>query len=437
MSWNPVLNFVLGVKNEYIKQFELITYSYKSGYTNNSESCLERWIRQLLELDENNEQYRTWQDMIDPLEINQHNNFILVRYGQYSNIYSGEVENSGEDFWDRYDGFYRECRSVVIDVENDCLALTPYKKFWNINELPETNIDIVREKIANARTVEFSDKLDGSMQSARWYNGEILMAGSQALDLENSWRLTDGYRMIKATSNYECMLKDFPELTFIFEYISLKDAHVVKYTKEQEGLYLIGVRHVTSGHEFGYKQIIDFANAYNIPTTKVFDKTLDQVMSELDDKSSDEAEGFVLNVDNKRFKIKYNDYCAIHKALSKLSSINLIIRMIADGKYDDLLSKLPEAYHTRVQKVANFVFGYTKETENQIADWYKKAPKDDKKTFMVWVNENVPKELKGYVRKTYENQEFSVIKKGIKEPFHYKKLNEMGVTNYKELFEDE
>lgn len=70
-----------------------------------------------------------------------------------------------------------------------------------------------------AHTVEFSNKLDGSMQSATWYNGEIVMAGSQAINPENSWRLQDGYRMIRALPGYEKMLKDFEHHTFIFEYM--------------------------------------------------------------------------------------------------------------------------------------------------------------------------------------------------------------------------
>lgn len=71
------------------------------------------------------------------------------------------------------------------------------------------------------------------MQSAHWYNKKIIMVGSQAINHNNSWRLQDGYRMINELPGYEKMLKN-PNFTFIFEYISLKDAHVVKYGKEQE-----------------------------------------------------------------------------------------------------------------------------------------------------------------------------------------------------------
>ena len=49
-------------------------------------------------------------------------------------------------FWDRYDGFYRECRSVVIDIEKECIVLCPFSKFFNINELEETSIENIQKE---------------------------------------------------------------------------------------------------------------------------------------------------------------------------------------------------------------------------------------------------------------------------------------------------
>lgn len=436
-SWNPVLNKVIEIKNEYKKRFGYISYYYKDGYTNESQTCVERWVEYLNGIEPFN-QYKEYEDMFSCLEMNQFGTFVLIRYARYSNVYDGETEVSGEDFWDRYDGFYRECRSVVIDVKNECLVLTPFKKFFNINELEETNYDKVKDRINKATYIEFTDKLDGSMQSARWYDNKIVMAGSQAINPSNSWRLEDGYRMINSLPGYKDMLKHFPTCTFIFEYISLKDAHIVKYKKEQEGLYLIGIRDVNTGVELPYRTVIYIANEYYIPTTKLFDKKLDEVMSELDDKKSDEAEGFVVNIDGFKVKIKYNDYTYIHKALSKLSSINLVIRSIADDKYDDLLSKLPIAYHENVKKVSNVVFNYIKETRNKIREYYNAAPKNSKKDFMIYVDRNVPKQYKGYCRDMYYGKDFNVIKSyGETQCPHYKKLKDMGVENYNELFLEE
>lgn len=433
MSWNPVLNKFIEIKKEYKKRIKCPTYEYKDGFTNESQTCLERWVEELNNLEPAN-QYSEFEDLLSCLELNQYKNLLLLRYGRYSNIYDGETENSGEDLWERYDGFYRECRSIVIDVVNDCIVLCPFRKFFNINELEETSLENIKSRIEKAYTIEFSNKLDGSMQSATWYDDKIIMAGSQAINPDNSWRLQDGYRMIMKLPGYEKMLKEHVGVTFIFEYISLKDDHVVKYKKDQEGLYLIGIRMNETGKELPYHTVISIANIYGIPTTNIFDKTLNELMNELDDKSSDEAEGFVINIDGYKVKVKYNDYRHIHKALSKLSSVNLIIRSIADDYYDDLLAKLPLAYHNNVKKVSNIVFKYIKDTENVVNEYFHNAPKTDKKEFMIWVAKNVPKKYRGFCRELYYGKEINVIKFCKYGAPKYLKLKDMGVTDYNVLF---
>lgn len=436
MNWNPVLNKFIEIKNEYRKRIGYITYYYKDGCTDESETCIERWVSELNGIEPFN-QYAEYEDLLSCLELNQYKNMLLIRYGRYSNIYDGEEEASGEGLWDRYDGFYRECRSVVIDIVNDCIILSPFKKFFNINETEETSIGNIIDLINKANVVEFSDKLDGSMQSARWYDGKIIMAGSQAINPDNSWRLTDGYRMINELPGYKDMLIKYPDCTFIFEYISLKDAHVVKYSKQEEGLYLIGIRNVIDGEEYDYRTVLRFARIFNIPTTKIFDKTIRQVMNELDSKSSDEAEGFVINIDGYKVKVKYNDYVHIHKALSKLSSINLIIRNIADDSYDDLLAKLPMAYHDQVKKVAAIVIEYINKTEKEVKTYFNGAPRENKRDFMIFVSQNVPKEYQGYCREMYLGHNINVIKSGNEKCPHYKRLKDMGILNYSEIFRED
>ena len=154
----------------------------------------------------------------------------------------------------------------------------------------------------------------------------------------------------------------------------------------------------------------------------------------MDDKKSDEAEGFVINIDDYRVKLKYNDYVHIHKALSKLSSINLIIRSIANNQYDDLLAKLPAAYHNNVKKVASIVVRYINQEESKIREYYNKAPKSNNRDFMIWITNNVPKEYQGYCRAMYLGQEINVIKSGNEKAPHYKKLKDMGVTDYNSIF---
>ena len=171
MSWNPALDFFVEVKNEFIKECgknALWQYGREDSFTN----CLSYWVWTLN--NHNHPKYYHYSEIIESLLLNESMGMLLIKY------------NDLHTDWYIYDGFYRECRSVVIDVLHDELVLTPFRKFFNINELEETQLDIVQKKIKNAARVEITDKIDGSMCSARWYHKDFIISGSQALDIAKS-----------------------------------------------------------------------------------------------------------------------------------------------------------------------------------------------------------------------------------------------------------
>lgn len=425
MSWNMVLNKFVEIKNKALETGKDIW-----AYDSIKQACLKYWVSLL----DDGEYKANCEQLIYFLELNEHGDFLLVRYANYTDVLSGEDESvTMDEFWNMEGGFFRECRSVVINIRKNELVLVPFRKFRNLNESEETAYENIVARIKKASCVEFSNKLDGSMQSARFYDGQLIMAGSQSLNRESSWRLEDGYRMLGEKEGYRKMLMDHPDKTFIFEYISQKDAHVVRY--ETEGLFLIGIRDVETGREASYSEVLKYASEYGLPTTEVFDKTLDQVIGELDFKKSSEAEGFVINIDGFKVKIKYNDYVYMHKVLSALSSVNLIIQNIAEDRFDDFIAKIPNAYRDRVMKVSRIVYGYKGRTEAEVEEAYKAAPKANRKEFMIWVTENVDRKIQGYVRCRYLNGEgsFNVLKKN---GIGYLKLKDMGEKNYLEVFDD-
>ena len=397
--WSSVLNVITDIKEKYINKFNTITYN-KGDY----ETCLIRWITEL-----NDELYLS---MFAPIQTSQNGELVLVRYGEYSDVFGGESEIVYDEFWDRFDNFYRECRSIVINVVSDEIAILPFNKFFNINELDETNIDVVKERMLNAKSIEITDKLDGSMQCGRFYNNKIIMSGSKSLSVNDSWRLADGYKMLTTNENYVQMLAENPDLTFIFEYLSYEDSHVVIYSEDDYGLHLIGVRNTITGELYSYNVMLDYAKKYNVKTTTLFvDKTLDEIMDSLDDYKSNEKEGFVLNIDNFMVKIKYNDYVAMHKILSQRSSINLIIKAIGDGIFDDFISKIPTSYRQRVLDVAKKIFKYISLINADIEKYYNQTIELEFVEKMKYIQQNVPKSLQWMIINKVKGNEIDVIKR--------------------------
>ena len=409
MSWNKVYDLFIDIKKEI-------------GVNFNTTTPIKDLIAKYCRDD--------YQKMCEPLEFVQYGNLLLIRYGRYSNVFNGESEYEYTDFWDLYDGLYQECRSLVIDIVNEDIVLSPFKKFRNLNECKETSLENIKNKIVKAKSVEVSNKLDGSMQSARWYNNQLIMSGSQSLDKDSSWRLQDGYNMLSSASNYLEMLKTHPKYTFIFEYISLKDAHCVVYTKEEEGLYLVGIRDSISGVQLSYKDVVDMANKFSVRTTTLYNMNLDDVLDSLSKYKSNEKEGYVLNIDGFMVKVKCDDYVNIHNILSKVSSVNVVIKSIADDTFDDLISKVPTLYRDRVMDTATIVFDYLRKTDDKVNQYYKEAPKDNIGTFMKWVTDYVPNYYQSYVRNVYKGIDNNYIKGGSETCPSYKKINEIKSTTF-------
>lgn len=406
-NWNPVFNLVMKIKNDYRETFgELDTDEF------------EKWLSRL-----DNKEYN---NIFCHLKVKQFKDFIIIRYG---------MDEMHESMWTDSESIFRECRSVVIDVVNEQLVLVPFRKFFNLNEVEENKFESVQNEIKNAKSVEITDKLDGSMQSARYYKGDIFLSGSMALDKNNSWRLSDGYS--KLTQNHKDMIVENPEYTFIFEYISVKDAHVVYYLPEDEGMYLIGMRNVFTGKQLAYKDVKSFAERYSVPMTKIENRGFEDIIEAAKRFKSTEKEGWVLNIDGHMIKLKCDDYVQLHRVLNKFSSVNTIIKNIADGTFDDLISKVPENYTGRINQVAKLIYEYVKNTTKNIEDCYLKAPKQDRKEYMLWVTNNCPKEIQGYLRQKYLNKEYHILKTCFMNSTKYKKLNEIGLEETNSaLFEE-
>ena len=346
--WNELIKHVSDLKALFIKTYgEDKLWDY--GEYNN---CIEYWSAN----------FEFYNEMFAPLIIHEFEDLVLFRYN---------LMDTDAEFWQKYNQMYRECRSVVIDKKNCTLVLTPFRKFFNLNETEETQLRFIQERISKARSIEFSEKMDGSMQSARFYNGRIILAGTQSMNKEESFRVAIGYSLL--TENYQKMLMENPDYTFIFELICKEDRHVVKYEDSQRGLYLIGIRDVLTGKESSYAEVLAMARNYNVKHTTVIDKTLDQALNELDSKRSDEAEGFVINIDGYKIKLKFNDYLNVHRMLGKITSTNVIIRAVEDGSWDDLLSKIPEAYQADAIIAANNVKKFVRDMNKMIDVMYKKV----------------------------------------------------------------
>lgn len=386
------------------------------------------WIDDLERMGFDVSEYR---DILSGIEITQFGNLALFHYADFSVIYG---DWNPEDYWNAFGGIYRTCRSTVIDLSNGETVIKPFDKFFNIGELPETSIETVENLIENAKSIEISNKLDGSIfcvsnRIKSDYTGsytETNFCTSQSLNPETSWHLAMGIDLYRKDKSVIRMVDREPVgTTFMFEMITKEDAHVVYYPSEMYGLHLIGVRK-SSGRLLAYSEVLALAKKYGVKTTEVFDRSFSEVFSSLDEKKSDEAEGFVIRIDDKYFKLKYNDYVQVHKTINRLVSASGVIEAFKDGKIDDLISKVPVTYKEKIIEIADKIASSAEAVRKAQQIAVSKCMGKELRDQMMWIQKNVPKILQGRCINAVKYKDFGLFSERSKGTLKLSGIEEIG-----------
>lgn len=404
---HPLLGYIKEVKAFY-------EYNHKSIQDWN----FKHWLEFLSEQAEktHNANLLNLLDIFEPLDITVDNEYALFHYKGFIDL--SEMGYSESGFFYLYDGLYQECRSCVFDVKKEEIVLASLPKWKNYNEdafgWSEQNI---QEKYTSAQKIWITNKMDGSYQQFRYITGStgsglFFGSGSQAISLNESWRLREGFSLL--TDSQRKMIQDYPDYTFIFEFISTKNAIVVHYTKKQEGMYLISARSCIDGVEMDFDTLRSIATLYDSKMVEYYDsENLDSLLSQVDNFSSDEKEGWVVRMRDEegndfRIKIKCTDYCNLHRVISKNVSPNTVIQAIANDRYDDFYSKVPSAFKDIVSKYYKEVLNYLVSRTTACVEWtirmadeigadgsLENIPLKEK---MVWITNNAPECVRSDMR---------------------------------------
>lgn len=410
-SWNPVFNLIMELKYRYFGYFGRFDYS-------KSNNIVQYWADEL-----KNAGIPKYADILKYTKVIGYDEFVLLKYNSIA-VYNDESGMTLNDLWSMYDGFYRECRGVVIDVRRDELVITPYAKFFNLNELEETSYDTIVKYMTDnnvtTKELEFTEKLDGSLISARWYHGKLVLAGTGSLDPNINPILTWAREYIMSHENYLKLIIEgnstlFRQDTFMFECICPVKQHVVDYDEMQYGLYLIGVRDTIYNSVCHYDTILHIAKDWDVLTTKIYkDYTLDEVISKMDDSVGSTHEGFVMNIkreDGFRIKIKYSDYVQLALLMNNPSR-DIFVKYVYHNELDDIKSLLrtknKHIILEEIEECEHVIHDYVR-TYEMLLDYYNKHVDGmkqqgcDIRDIMKYANSLQPKFIRGDVINVYKN----------------------------------
>jgi hypothetical protein len=297
--------------------------------------------------------------------------------------------------------FARMSRGLVVDMKNQKILAYGYSKFFNMNQEPETNY----EGLYWQKDFEVSEKLDGSclVSFLNPNDNQFYLTTTGSFDSEHGQVGTELFRKLVGCAKiaaYAAMG------TFIFELIDARFRIVIDYRKKNypEGLYLIGYRD-QFGRLWSYAEVAELATSLGFPSPKTYQfNSLDALLKNVENLTVLE-EGFVLRYPGELLvKIKGPAYLKAHRVISQLSDRN-ILEAVAEGIADPLIEIAPEEYRQDViDKIAYFKRRKL-DLINQVYNYFNDAPKNDRKTFALWVNANVKSGLKGCMFILFDGKE--------------------------------
>lgn len=334
-------------------------------------------------------------------------NLLIIRYDEVR-IYNNKA--IGRNVYDIYEGVLRECRSIVIDIREFKIVSLPFYKFMSIDECEEYSRSNILKRLNNAKIIEYSDKIDGSFiqitklkEKYSYYEyNELLTSSKNIIDGEV---VDDARKWYDNHINYRELINEYPDYTVIFEWVSMNDKHIVKYEKEDCGLWLIGMRHKESGKLLNYHEVVEIANRFQVKHTEIYDINYNLANESLSKFKCSEKEGYVINIDGFLVKMKCSDYLDMVNILKENGHENAVIRAVSDNRIDELMMVLPDAYHSRVNETLDIIYDFIEKTSTLVTDLsqYAISNKDvDVEVMNKWLK-GLPKVVRGTVKKLYYN----------------------------------
>lgn len=237
-------------------------------------------------------------------------------------------------------------RGLILDTDEKRVLSTPFLKFFNYNELVPTSE--LMEKDFRA-----TEKMDGSLGILFYYRGWRIATGGSFASEQAQW--ANKYLEKYISTGW----LDFDtEVTYLLEIVYPENRIVVPYSND--ALYLLSA--YKRGYELDYNKLssVAFSAGFEMPETYDFNE-LDKILHEAS-VINYTREGFVVRFKSGvRVKIKGDEYCRIHKLISRVTPIAVWEMLLNGDDMDRVLDDLPEEMESDYKSIVSILRGNLKD----------------------------------------------------------------------------
>lgn len=289
------------------------------------------------------------------------------RHGRYPNLvllkYNQIDSPMGEPI-------VQECRGIILDESNNWNVVSrPFDKFFNAAEGHAAQIDW--------STASFYEKLDGSLCTIYYYNGEWHIATSGTPDAAsgvNDYGFTFAELFWKTFWAAGYKLPENKNVCYMFELMTPYNQIVVRHNFNR--LVLIGARDLTTGSELHVDQVDGYERVARFSLASLADA--EDSFKHIDPTNQ---EGYVVvDAQFNRVKVKHPGYVALHHMKSGMS-MRRLLEVVMAGEVSEVVAHFPE-YEASINDINNRI---TAMRDEIAADFNKYSGLTDRKQFALAV----------------------------------------------------
>ncbi|CUM57285.1 unnamed protein product [Debaryomyces tyrocola] len=286
------------------------------------------------------------EDLIDQLEEST----LLKKYGRckkFTNIINNtdrEITSWKFNEWDYYsknDTKRLPCNARGLFTVNNEIVVRGYDKFFNVNEVPETKLDFLKNNTTGPYDLTLKENgciifISGLL------NGDLVVCSKHSTgqrdDLTRNHAIQGEIEIEKQLNKIHKSKKDLGLLLYSLNVTAVTELcndefeeHVLPYSKDASGLYLHGLNFNTIKFKtYPIQKVNDFANEWGFKTVDYFQKdSFEDLWNCLQEAAKTgtfdnrEVEGFVirchLNGDDFFFKFKFEEPYLLYRQFREVT----------------------------------------------------------------------------------------------------------------------
>ena len=300
-------------------------------------------------------------------------------------IYNYSQKTQYEGHWDEVT---LACRGLIVDSSTGKVIVRPFPKFFNYEEVQD------QVPWRGSDYVYVQEKMDGSL-GILFYYGETMEWVLATRGSFTSAQAVRGMEILRSKYTLDAFEKS---VAYLVEIIYPENRIVVDYGKEKI-TFLGACLNRSFGYEDGGDDELHWTTAqvffkmsgipksdtvetkqfFNHPQVKEHLPFGPEIYKYLKEKNTKNKEGFVLRFfpSNFRCKIKFEDYVALHRIVTQVSSYDIWENLKDTGKLpESFLTHVPDEFYSWVKKTEDEIkekFRFTKSLHTAHVNSVKKA----------------------------------------------------------------